>query len=226
MRKTLWVLGFVGLIVLASSEDAFGTGRSGGGRGGSSGGRGNAGRGNAGRGYGGGGYAGRGYGGGGYGGGGFYGGGLYGGGFYGGGIYEGAGYSNPPIYYNPAPGYPAYSQPVPVVAPTQSRQSYYPNPATAQQFATVKVIVPTADAQVWFENTKTTQIGMERLFESPPLTPNDDYTYTIKARWKEQGKTVNQERHVNVQAGQNITVNFREDSREIATPTEGTSSQK
>ena len=96
--------------------------------------------------------------------------------------------------------------------------SYYPAPATAQQSVRVTVLVPAADAQVWFENGATAQQGMERVFESPPLEPNQNFTYTIKARWTENGQTVNRERRVNVQAGQSVTVNFREKTGENVPP--------
>jgi len=125
--------------------------------------------------------------------------------------YRGYGYA--PSYYDGTPGYPNYPQPVPLVPRTQIRHSNYPAPV--QDFVNVTVLLPAADAQVWFENKLTTQRGMERLYESPPLAPNHSHTYTIKARWMENGKAVTQERQVSVQAGQDVTVNFREESREI-----------
>ena len=76
------------------------------------------------------------------------------------------------------------------------------------------VLVPAADAQVWFEDKATTQQGMERVFQSPPLEPNQKFTYTIKARWMENGQVVTQERQAHVEAGRSITVNFREKPRE------------
>jgi uncharacterized protein (TIGR03000 family) len=107
-----------------------------------------------------------------------------------------------------------------IVAQTpQVRQSSYP---AVQDFANVMVLVPTADAQVWFQNTATTQQGMQRLFNSPALAPNEDFTYTIKARWMENGKSVNQERQVHVRAGQDVTVNFRQNRPEgLASPMPG-----
>jgi uncharacterized protein (TIGR03000 family) len=126
--------------------------------------------------------------------------------------YRGYGYGYAPSYYDGTPAYLNYPQPAPLVPRTQIRQSYYP--AAVQDFVNVTVLLPAADAQVWFENKLTTQRGMERLYESPPLAPNHSHTYTIKARWMESGKAVDQERRVNVRAGQNITVNFREKARE------------
>jgi uncharacterized protein (TIGR03000 family) len=192
MRRMLLVLSLAGLTVLASASDAFAQRRGyGGGWGNSPGISIGVGRGGyySPYGY----YGGRGY----------------------SPFYQGYGYSYAPSYYYATPSY--YAEPS-FLVPTQVRQSYYTAPATAQQSANVTVLVPAADAQVWFENRATTQQGMERLFHSPPLEPNQNFTYTIKARWMENGQAVNQERRVNVQAGQSITVNFRENSRENVPP--------
>jgi uncharacterized protein (TIGR03000 family) len=94
--------------------------------------------------------------------------------------------------------------------PARPVQSFYSGPEAAQQAAAVTVVVPTADTQVWFGNTPTTQQGMERLFHSPALEPGKNFTYAIKARWMENGKAVERERQVRVQAGQRITVNFND----------------
>lgn len=220
MRRMLLVLSLAGLTVLASASDAF------------------AQRGGYGRGYGGGygsGWYGRGYGYGGY----RYGGYGYGprwgyspgisisvgrGGYYSpygyyGGLgyssyYRGYGYSYAPNYYVPTP---SYLEPAIVLPTAQVRPSYYVAPAVPQS-ARLTVLVPADDAQVWFENRATTQIGMERLFESPPLEPNQNFTYTLKARWMENGQAFNQERRVTIQAGQNVTVNFRANTGENLPP--------
>lgn len=133
------------------------------------------------------------------------------------GYYGGRGYS--PYYqsygnaYQIAPSY-YYATPSYYSAP-QVRDSYYTVPVAVQQSAHVTVLLPAADAEVWFQNRATTQQGMQRSFESPPLEPNQTFTYTVKARWIDGGQTVNRERQVNVQAGQSITVSFRENAREI-----------
>ena len=112
------------------------------------------------------------------------------------------------VYYQP---YISEGQTVYLVVPNTP-------PATEPQSANVTVLVPAADAQVWFEDKATTQQGMERLFQSPPLEPNQDFTYTIKARWMENGQAVTRERQVHVQAGQSVTVDFRENTRENVPP--------
>jgi uncharacterized protein (TIGR03000 family) len=148
--------------------------------------------------YGGGGYYGRGY----YGGG--YGRGYYGRGY--GGYYPGY-YGN---YYGNAyaPGV-SYSSPIysvnPIVqVPTPDyRQSFYTDPNSA----TLTVLVPNPATQVWFDGTSTTQRGMERIFHTPSLQQAG--TYTIKARWTNNGQTVDRERIVQVQPGQAVVVDFR-----------------
>jgi uncharacterized protein (TIGR03000 family) len=73
--------------------------------------------------------------------------------------------------------------------------------------ARFEVHVP-ADAQVWLEGKKTEQTGEVRSFISPPLTPGEDYLYTIRARWQEGGKDVEQERKVVVHSGSRLNVRF------------------
>ena len=96
--------------------------------------------------------------------------------------------------------YNAYSLPV-----TQS-QSFYSGP-NGNRTATIRVQVP-ADAQIWFGDSLTQQQGVDRIFESPPLEGNRDYSYTIKARWTKDGKPEERTRQVTVQPGQPVTVNF------------------
>jgi len=47
-----------------------------------------------------------------------------------------------------------------------------------------------------------------RAFVSPPLEPNKDYTYDVKAQWMQNGKQTEQTRHVRVHAGERAQVNF------------------
>jgi uncharacterized protein (TIGR03000 family) len=192
MRRTLLVLSLALATMTMLANDASAQSR--GGRGGS--------------------YSGRGYGGGGYGYGRGYG---YGGIGIGVGVWPGYYYSNPGYYAAPSNYY--YSNPVVQVPPAEIRQSFYSEPAASNQTVTVTVLVPTADAQVWFNGAATTQQGMQRVFSSPPLDQGFSYTYTIKGRWMENGRAVDRERQVNVQSGQSITVDLRNNTGErIALP--------
>jgi uncharacterized protein (TIGR03000 family) len=195
MRKTLVIVALTLITVMASASDAFAQGRGGrGGRGGYGGGRG---------GYGGGGYGGI-----------FIGSGYYSPYSYGGGYYSpysyGSGYYADP-YYNSSPSY--YSDTVQVPA-TDIRQSLYNQPTSQQQTATVMVRVATPNTQVWFDGTATSQQGMERSFYSPPLDSGSSYTYTVRARWTENGQAVDREQRVSVQAGQTANVDFRGNSNQ------------
>jgi uncharacterized protein (TIGR03000 family) len=156
----------------------------------------------------------------GYGGGyGCCGGGYYGGGYrtyYGGGGYYGPSYAYMPgstmpgsYYSNGFYGSTNYYGPS-VYTQNQApeiRQSYYMNPS--QNFASVRVLLPNPEAEVWFDDAPTQQRGFERFYHSPPLDPSSNYRYTIKARWMENGQTVNQERRVDVRPGQAAFVDFR-----------------
>ncbi|OAI54212.1 hypothetical protein AYO44_15290 [Planctomycetaceae bacterium SCGC AG-212-F19] len=136
--------------------------------------------------------------------------------------YQGANYGYAPSYYYTAPNYAInptpYYNATPVVQTPIARpsQSFYSGPEGAQQSVVLTVVLPTADAQVWFGDTATTQQGTQRVFQSPALEPGKNFIYTLKARWMENGQAVERERKVTVQAGQRITVNFRDNSGEPA----------
>jgi uncharacterized protein (TIGR03000 family) len=95
---------------------------------------------------------------------------------------------------------------------TPDFESYYgvaPASGTAATAATARITVRVApDAQIWFEDAATRQTGAIREFESPPLTPGKIYTYDIRAQWRAGGREVTQSRHVSVQAGGRVTVDF------------------
>jgi len=76
-----------------------------------------------------------------------------------------------------------------------------------QNQAHVLVRVPSPDAQVWFDDHRTQQGGMQRMFDSPPLQ-SGTYSYNIRAKWRQDGKDMEQTRTVRVQPGQRVTVDF------------------
>ena len=206
------------MLVVGSDGDLFARGGGGGGGGGGhGGGGGGGGRG----GYGGGGY-GRGFGGGGYGYGGYgFGGGLFYGG-YGGGLY----------YGDYGGGYYPYSAPVyaPPIAPampyaTPSTSYYYPPPpvaladsqpaAVAAAPASIHVIVPDPQATVLFDGKKTSTMGTDRLYTTPPLTHGGSYSYRLRVSWMQDGQQMNEERVVVANPGRTTEVVF---SRNEGTP--------
>jgi uncharacterized protein (TIGR03000 family) len=105
------------------------------------------------------------------------------------------------VYTYPWPG-PAAS-PLPV-GPTAGALAPVPiGPAPVE----VEVRVP-ADAEIWFDGARTRQTGKVRQFVSPPVTPGHDYTYEVRARWKEGGKEVTQTRRITVHAGELVSIAF------------------
>jgi uncharacterized protein (TIGR03000 family) len=151
------------------------------------------------------------------------------------GIYIGGPYwSYPYGYYGPgyrlyAPGYyaptsfvpsapafraaPAEEAPTPRVAEPGHANEHSPDTTVH-----VTVRVP-MDAEVWFDGQQTRQTGALRQFVSPPLTPGQDYTYEVRARWTEGGKEVVQARRIDVSAASRRIVDFtKSDAEAIAPP--------
>jgi len=120
----------------------------------------------------------------------------WGGGYYGGGYNYGG-----PNYYSYQPNY--YTQPNYVLGPSMAA----PLVATPVMLT---VMLPKSDAEVFVNDTSTTSKGAERWFESRPLQPGVSYTYTLRAKWMENGKMVEQTREIPVMAGQSFKVDFRE----------------
>ena len=92
----------------------------------------------------------------------------------------------------------------PVVAAKADPQT---TPAADQEPATVVLSVP-ADAEVWFDGVATSQRGAQRTFRTPPLAKGDHYHYTVRARWTEDGKPVDESQRVAVRAGEQVRVGF------------------
>ena len=114
-----------------------------------------------------------------------------------------------PAHYG---AYPVASTPTARVVPTYSRPQTVSTPAESPSTALpvhIEVRVP-AGAEIWFDDEKTVQAGTVRLFVSPPLPPGRDYTYEVRARWREDGSEVTQSRRVTVRAGQQVSVTFPE----------------
>jgi uncharacterized protein (TIGR03000 family) len=82
----------------------------------------------------------------------------------------------------------------------------------ADQAVHIAMRVP-ANTEVWFDGTKTQQTGERRDFVSPPLVSGRTYTYQIRMRWKETEQTVDRMRHITVQAGDWIRLDFTNPSR-------------
>jgi uncharacterized protein (TIGR03000 family) len=103
--------------------------------------------------------------------------------------------------YSSYPGYPHL-----FLAPEEGDNFYVAAPRE-KNAVSVAVRVP-FDADVWFEGRKTTQTGVVRDFESPPLSAGEKYLYHVRARWSEQGRMIDQTRTIPVQAGARVRVDF------------------
>src|SRR5262249_18746617 len=71
-----------------------------------------------------------------------------------------------------------------------------------KQPAGLRILMPAADAILTIDGTETRQVGLTRVFESPPIDPAKDYTYTVVAKWMTNNyTTVIRTRVVPVKAG-------------------------
>lgn len=143
------------------------------------------------------------------------------------GYYGGARYRE---YYNYGRGYGWANYPGPVPGPLPASQFNFiaitppkrlpptapppappdhsvPRSTTSDKAAYLTVELP-ADAEVWLEGVKTQQTGVSRLYISPPLSLGNQYAYTIRARWKDEGREVEQSQEVTVHAGVRLIIRF------------------
>jgi uncharacterized protein (TIGR03000 family) len=120
----------------------------------------------------------------------------------------------PDYGYYPSYGYyPDYSYPdvsSSYITAPNGYQSLYPSAqgSTPNNAVLLNILVP-PNAELWIGDTKMTTTGSERQYVSPPLTPGRNYSYDIRARWSNgNGQVVDQTRHVPVQAGAVINLDF------------------
>jgi uncharacterized protein (TIGR03000 family) len=110
-------------------------------------------------------------------------------------------YVTPSYYYTPST---TFVTPTPPPPPVVSQAAF----TQPDDRAHIEVRVPATDAEIIFDGDRTQQQGMDRQFVSPPLTPGKSFSYSIEARWTENGRTMTQKRSVTVGAGQNAMVDF------------------
>jgi uncharacterized protein (TIGR03000 family) len=103
------------------------------------------------------------------------------------------------------------------VAP-QARRYYSPSytsfygvppqpPEVPSNAALVTVRIP-QNAELWFSGAKTSQSGDVRDFITPELKPDKNYFYMLRARWMEDGHSVERTRRIPVSPGARVTVDF------------------
>ncbi len=80
--------------------------------------------------------------------------------------------------------------------------------ASTQEMPVYVEVRTPASAEVMFDGAKTTQMGSDRFFVSPPLKPGQSFTYEIKAKWNVNGEEVAVSRTVPVHAGETVMVDL------------------
>jgi uncharacterized protein (TIGR03000 family) len=150
--------------------------------------------------------------------------------------------SRPVLYYYLVPGvgyvpvYAAYAAPAAhtsapssvtygAAAPRGGQPNYYtedyPNAEKEKPDqklpARIRVRLP-ANAEVTVNDKKTTSTGAVREYETPELDPERVYTYLVKAKWIEDGITVEKSVKVRALAGNRVTINFVPPARERPRP--------
>jgi uncharacterized protein (TIGR03000 family) len=120
------------------------------------------------------------------------------------------------------PGYYPVDGPyvAPVVVPPPGYQASYPPqspppggpPAPAENTARFQVRMPAGENEVWLNGVRTRQTGAQQWYKSPPMTPGEDYSYEVRARWTENGQTVERTRTVLIHANDRVTIDLTEPS--------------
>jgi uncharacterized protein (TIGR03000 family) len=96
-------------------------------------------------------------------------------------------------------------------AQSGTRTPYSPPPPPKPRDMPVTLVIRLpADAVLEIQGTRTQQQGEVRRFTSPPLPPGQQFTYTLKGTWQENGQPVVREKAVPVRAGEEINVDLRE----------------
>jgi len=105
---------------------------------------------------------------------------------------RGGGYSAPRYYQRVVPSSATFTPQIATPAITSTQ---------------IRVQVP-AQAKVWFDNQPTAQTGSVREFVSSPLSPGHEYTYIVRASWRDGNREIERERVVSFTAGDQVNVDF------------------
>jgi uncharacterized protein (TIGR03000 family) len=108
------------------------------------------------------------------------------------------------------PNYQGYNDPpsaTPPSGPAASPQRYtvhvtvLPQKNEAEGQSVLLIAHLPENARLWIEDVPMPQQGTLRQFLSPPLTPGQTYTYTIRVQWLENGQWVSQMHRFPVHGG-------------------------
>lgn len=124
----------------------------------------------------------------------------------------GYGYGWPNYYYD-SPGYSYYPDTVYDSSPRTS--TYYDpmlegsnsNPPSPNR-AMLEILVPDSNAELLIQNQRMSVMGNRRIFVSPDLEQGKTYTYTITFKRNISGRTEDDTRQIDVQAGTRNRVDF------------------
>jgi uncharacterized protein (TIGR03000 family) len=90
---------------------------------------------------------------------------------------------------------------------------YEPTPTKAadKTRARFDFTVPVPNAIVLFDGSKTSQTGINRIFNTPPLAEGKRYTMAVEVQWRDEaGTPVTLRRSFEFGAGETITHKFAE----------------
>jgi uncharacterized protein (TIGR03000 family) len=102
--------------------------------------------------------------------------------------------------YGPSEEWQGPAKPEDVLPPPAPLEPQPPTDGTAL----IRIILP-ADAELWVQGKSYGTKGTKRDFSSPKLTPGKPYSYVIKARWKRNGRTIEESGNFTVR-GNNVTI--------------------
>ncbi len=109
-------------------------------------------------------------------------------------------------YYDSDYGYPYYGSDYSLYTPPLDLSDYVAGaPSNSAQ---ITVLLPDPNAGLWFQGQPIQGTRMVRVLNSPQLNPGSTYAYDVRAAWSVNGQVVSQERHVSIQAGAAVTVDF------------------
>jgi uncharacterized protein (TIGR03000 family) len=131
-------------------------------------------------------------------------------------------YSYPSYYYGYPLGYYSYSNPTyytsyPSDYYVNGSDNFYTDAPPPREYvvsrpvadvARLEIRLPDPQAAIWVEGKEMTSSGSVRQFKSPQLDPAQQYTYTVKAQWRDHGRPFEEERQVKVQANDLAVVDF------------------
>lgn len=109
-----------------------------------------------------------------------------------------------------APSSPSRDSSAPSPSPQSPLDQTLPIPRQLSPSArlTLSIRVPQPMAEVWINGQLTRQVGLERLYESPPLLEQRSYEYEVLVRWLHNGLWQVERRQVRGRPGEVLRLDF------------------